>query len=349
MSTYEILHQEKILTLKKKIALLGGLEKYKDNFQELISSHCLEKDNKQNIGVNISRIEKLYKNELKIEYLLWNIDCRQRRACLRNIFYNGSEAIIVFICETKLDQIPQYFNEIQTQIQNINIIFCIVLEKTKKTTFIKEQFKNREISSLIENFNFQINSIDKVSSMINQISSIFLNKMREGIVENVYIIDFIQRSSLFPKIHVTDECDDYFEPQSYNLKVKQIINPKKLVNYILKLDFEIELDSLNWLKVRNKIFGTFSIFIKNGNVYYYPEICENCKDRKCPTKKKVPFFICIEADSKSWTNIEEFNQPELLLISKVLALKEGNEKTLPFSILKQILTLNQCNKKTNGK
>lgn len=349
MSTYEILQQEKILTLKKKIALLGGLEKYKDYFQEFVSSNCLEIDNKQNIGVNISRIDKLYKNELKIEYLLWNIDCGQRRACLRNVFYNGTEAFIIFISETKLDQIPQYFNEIQTQIQNINIIFCIVLEKTKKNTLFKDHFKNREINSLIENNKFQINSIDEVSSIINQTSSIVLNKMKGKEVDNVYIIDFIQRSLLFPKSYLADECNDYYEPPSYDLQVKQIINTEKLVNFILKLDFEIELDSVNWVKVRNKVFGTFSIFLKNGNVYYYPDICENCKDKKCSNKKEAPYFICIEAGSKTWTNIEGFNQPELLLISKVLALKEGNEETLPPSILKQIYNLNQCKKKQYGK
>ncbi len=349
MSTYEILHQEKFLTLKKKIALLGGLEKYKDNFQELISSNCLEIDNKRNIGVNISRIDKLYKNELKIEYFLWNIDCGQRGACLRNIFYSGSEAFIIFISETKLNQIPLYFNEIHTQIQNINIIFCVVLEKTKKNTLLNVHFKNEEINSLIENNKFQINSIEQVSAMINQMSSIFLNKMKDREVENVYIIDFIQESLLFPKSYITDECNDYFESQSYDLQVKQIINTEKLVNFILKLDFEIELDSNKWIKVRNEAFGKFSIFIKNGNVYYYPEICENCKDKKCSNKKNAPYFICIEANSKSWTNIEGFNQPELFLISKVLALKEGNESTLPLSILIQILNLNQCKKKHYGK
>ena len=228
MSTYEILHQEKNLTLKKKIALLGGFEKYKDYFQEFISSNCLEIDNKQNIGVNISRIDKLYKNELKIEYLLWNIDCGQRRACLRNIFYNGSEAVIIFISETKLDQIPQYFNEIQTQIQNVNVIFCVILENSKKYILLNNYFKNEELNSLIEKFKFQINSVDKSTSIIHQMSSIFLKKMKHREVENVYIIDFIQRSSLFPKSYITDECNDYFEPQSNDSKVKQIINTEKL-------------------------------------------------------------------------------------------------------------------------
>lgn len=345
MSTYEILHKEQTFTLKKKIALLGGFEKYKDIFQEFISSSCLEIENKQNIGVNISKIDKLYKDEPKIEYLLWNIDCGQRRACLRNIFYSGSEAVIIFISESKLDQIPQYFNEIQTQLQNVNILFCVILENSKKNTLLNNYFKNEELNSLIENYKFQINSIDKPISIIHQISSNFLDKMEHREVNNVYIIDFIQKSSLLPKLYITDECNDYFEPQSNDSKVKQIINTEKLVKFILKLDFDVELDHFNWVKVRNKIFGTFSIFIKDGNVYYSPIICENCKNRKCSNKKDSPYFICIEADSKSWTNIEEFKQPELLFISKVIALKEGNENTLPSSILKQILNRNQCKKK----
>ena len=85
--------------LKKKICLLGGTELYKNEFQKKISSNCLPIENKENIGVNISRIEYFYqltKKYQKFEFLLWNIDCRQRRSFLRTIFYNGAEAMVIF-------------------------------------------------------------------------------------------------------------------------------------------------------------------------------------------------------------------------------------------------------------
>jgi hypothetical protein len=59
--------------------------------------------------------------------------------------------------------------------------------------------------------------------------------------------------------------------------------------------------------------------------------------------KKAPFFICIEAEeSTGWSNINGFEQNELLIITKILALLEGNEKNLPKSVVRQIKKLNMC-------
>ena len=101
---------------KKKICLLGSLEDIKDEFQEKSSDSCLPFDNKLNIGVNISRADFLYKNDVKFDYFLWNIDCDQEKAFLRTTFYPGAEAIIIFVSENNVQQIYHYFNEIKLQV-----------------------------------------------------------------------------------------------------------------------------------------------------------------------------------------------------------------------------------------
>ncbi len=104
------------------------------------------------------------------------------------------------------------------------------------------------------------------------------------------------------------------------------------------------------IKINNKNFGTFSLYIKNGKVYYFPEICEKCKAKKCSKFNNIPYFICIEAgESTGWTNIKGFNKNELLILAKIIALKEGNEKNIPSSILNQIKKINQCGRRKKQK
>lgn len=333
------------LILKKKVCLLGGTENFKDEFQKEASLNSLSIENKQNIGVNISKINFSHKNNERFEFLLWNIDCRQQRAYLRTIFYNGAEAIIIFISENKVNQILQYFNEIQSRIPSVTIIFCIILEQFSKETIIKRHFKNEEFEIMIESNDIQINEISEPSDILGQICSVALKRTKHKELDNVYIIDFIPSNLLFVHSDVNDECNDYYEPETRNTEITQIINTEQLIQYILKLNLDVHFESTNWLKIKNKKLGTFSIYIKNGNVYYYPKICEKCNAKKCMKLKKAPFFICIESgESIGWTNINGFDQNELLILTKILALKEGNENNFPRSILKQIKNLNRCEK-----
>ncbi len=335
--------------LKKKICLLGGTELYKNEFQKKISSNCLPLENKENIGVNISRIEYFYqltKKHQKFEFLLWNIDCRQRRSFLRTIFYNGAEVMLVFISDTKIEQIYHYFSEIRLRMPAITIIFCVILEKFSKEEIINAQFENEDFRFLVKNNNIQINEISEPFEILDQICSICLNKIKNKEIENCYIINLIPLQSLLNHSGVKDNCNDYYEPQPHDEKIKKKINTNALTNFLSKIGIKVEDKSQNWIRIKNKNFGTFSIYLKNGNVYYFPIVCEKCKDKKCLTYKKAPFFICIEAESGShgWSNIKGFNQDELLILSKIFAILEGNEKTLPKSVLKQIKRVNICNK-----
>ncbi|MFX0002609.1 MAG: hypothetical protein ACFE9J_03920 [Candidatus Hermodarchaeota archaeon] len=344
MSSLETPLQEKFV-LKKKLCVLGGMENFKDEFQKKLSSNSLSIQNKRNIGVNISKIDYFFKSNEKFEFLLWNIDCRQPRSYLRTIFYNGAEAIIIFISETKVAQILQYFKEIHPRVSSITVVFCIILEKYTKDEIINKYFKKDDFNSLIISNNIQINEIFEDLEILNQICYISLKRTKYKELENTYFIDFIPLALLFDDDEIADVCNDYYEPETRNDKINVSINTEKLNKYILKLKLNVNFESENWIKIKNKKFGLFSIYLKNGNVYYYPKVCEKCKVHNCPKLKKSPFFICIESgESKGWTNIKGFKQPELLILTKIFALMDGNENILPRSVLKQIQSISVCEK-----
>jgi hypothetical protein len=328
---------------KKKICILGGVETYKDEFQKTLSSKSLPIENKQNIGVNISKIDYSFKKYEKFEFLLWNIDCRQFRAYLRPTFYNGAEAIIIFVSENKVEQILQYSNEIEDRLSSITLIFCIILEKFTRNDINSKYFNNEEFISLIKKNDIQNKEISKSSDILNQICSSSLKRNGFKEYENTYFIDFIPLKLLFSHSKIKDECNEYFEPENRQINIIKSIDTKKLVKYILKLNLDVNFESSNWVTLRNKTLGKFSIYLKNGNVYYFPKICEKCKDTKCPKHKKAPYFVCIEAgDTTGWTNIKELKEPELLILTKIFVLLEGNETNLPRSILSQIKNINIC-------
>jgi len=330
---------------KKKIAILGGMEIYKDELQKRLSSNCLPIENKQNIGVNISKIDFIFKLNNKFEFLLWNIDCRQQRAFLRTVFYTGADAIIILISETKIIQIIQYLNEIQSRLPEVTLIFCVILEKISKHEIIELYFKNEEYVNLLEINNIEINEITDPIEILNQISQISMTKVYEKKSENNFIIDFIPHNLLFRNSIIHDHCNDYYEPESTRIKRSKKIDTELLIKYIQESTLGVQYEPLNWIKIKNEIFGTFSLYLKNGNVYYFPKLCENCKDKKCMKFRKAPYYICIEArDSLGWTNINGFSQNELLILAKIFALKEGNDTNLPKSIIKQIKKLNKCEK-----
>lgn len=332
---------------KKKVCILGGYENYKDEFQKTISSDCLPIENKQNLGVNISKIDYFYNLDQKFEYLLWNIDCSQNRAFLRSTFYSGADAVIIFVSEEKVTQIKQYFDEIQSMSPDISLIFCVILENFSKNHIINTYFNTGEFNSIKLVNRIKTHEIFNQSEMFQQISSMVLKRIETKELENEIVINFIHLDSLFRHSIKIDECNDYYEPDTHALNPNQkLINTKILKNYIQNLDIEFEHEELNWIKITNKNFGSFSLDLENGNVFYHPEICEKCKDKRCLKIEKKSHFICIEeGDYSGWTNIKGFNQNELLILAKIIALKEGNGKNLPRSVLKQIKNLNHCDKK----
>ena len=348
MNAYEVLEPIEH-RFKKKLCLIGNLENYKNEFQKLISSSSLPINNKENIGVNISRIDYSLESDdkyEKFEYLLWNVDCRQRRSFIRTIFYNGAEAILVFISETRIEQILLYFEELRQHLPIVNVIFCIILDKFSIREIIENYFENEPYKTLIKDNNIKVNEISDSNDILKQISLLFLNRLKNRELNNIYLINLIPIESLFGQLDISDTCYDYYEPETHDIIIKRQINIEILNKYLTKIGINISDKSHTWVQIKNKSFGTFTIYLKNGYVYYFPKICEDCKDKNCITFKKAPYFICIEAKSGSlgWSNIRGFKQNELLILSKIFALQEGNESNLPKSVLKQIRIINTCKK-----
>jgi hypothetical protein len=323
---------------KIKICLIGGYENYKNQFQKFVSSHKLPFDNKTSIGVNISKIDFNY-NSNSFGFYLWNIDCDQRYSFLRTTYYHGAEAIIVFISESKLEQIRSYLDEIKLRLPIITIIFCIILEKSNKNDIIEKYFKKKNFDSLIKSNNIRIRKLSTPSELFELICSFYVEK-RENCKENDnFMISFIPVESFIRQKDIKDECNNYYEPiNTIDINQNCRINTDLILEYLSELGFQFEDDPLDYLKIKNENFGTFSISLKSGKVKLLPIICQKCRKKKC-NKFDKEFYVCIEQKTKGWTTDNGLSQAELLLLSKILALESGK---LPLSVLKQIAKINTC-------
>ncbi len=329
---------------KYKVCLIGGQEIFKNEFQEKMSSLSLSVENKTNIGVNISKITSYSTSNESLEIFLWNIDCSRNFASFRTVFYRGSEAIIVFISETKVEQIQQYLNEIKLRMPLITIIFCVILDKFTKEEVVDVYFKDHNFRTMLESNDIKINSISDPFEMIDQITSNLIYKINTKQIDDHFIIDFMQKDDLFNQ-DLHDNCCNYHEPPFNENSKHKRNNAKLLKDYLCELGFLFDRGcNGDWIKFRNDKIGTFSIFLRNGAVYLIPKTCEMCSDEKrlsCPKFQNAPYFICIEAETKGWSNIHGLEQSELLLLSKILALKAG---LLPKDVVKQIKRINKCEK-----
>ncbi len=327
---------------KLKTCLLGGFENFKNEFQQKMSADILPIENiKRNMGVNISKL-RLTHDSGAFEIYLWNIECQSKWAFLRTSYYLGAESIVVLLSEIKFEQIFQYFNEIKLRMPVITIIFCVILENCTYEDLANAYLKDKRFKSLIEANQIKLEKVTEPLDIFNQISSSFLKKFKTRELVDNFFIDFISKNDLLKTDSITDHCSDYIEPEASLLKFNPHyrINTELLYQYLNELGVSSSVSDSNWIKIQNEDFGTFSIFLKNGRVYYAPKKCGSCKkNKKCLKYKKAPHFICIEAKSLGWSNIEGLNQEELLIISKIFALKSGR---LPDAVIKQIHKIDRC-------
>jgi hypothetical protein len=326
---------------KKKVCLLGGLEEIKNQFQDYLSSSTLSMENKRNIGVNISKVD-LFSQNHNFEYFLWNINCSREKAFLRTTFYTGAEACIVLISENKVEQIIRYFHEIKTRIPIVTIIFCVVLNDKTAEEVQEAYFNSANFTDLIRTEQFRINIITHAREIFAQISDFFLKKVESNCYDDNFVVDFISIDKLSEKKNLNYDCDDYYEPTQGISHERCRINTKALKHYLQNLNIEYEQMQEDWINIYNPNYGTFSIFLRNGNVYYTPKMCENCKDKKCMKRRRTENFICIEARTEGWSNIIDLGQKELLLLSKILILKHASEESIPLSIIEQINKYREC-------
>jgi len=327
---------------KKKVCLLGGVEEIKNEFQNILSTSSLSMENKNNIGVNISKVDFLTQNQ-NFEFFLWNINCSQEKAFLRSTFYNGSEAVIVLISEDCIEQVLQYLQELKTRIPIITVIFCVILNNKTEEEIKKAYFNSEDFKKVISEEEFKIERFSNAKEIFGQISSLFLRKVKYDQYNDHFIIGFMSLENLIGDKTIEYDCHDYYEPTESSVTSCRI-DVEILKQYLDKLRIDYEEIRPEWIKIYNKNFGTFSIFLRNGNVYYIPKNCEKCKDKKCFKKREMENYICIEARTKGWSNIEGLNQKELLVLSKILTLKYSDENSLPLSILEQINKYKECYK-----
>ena len=329
---------------KSKICLLGGQETYKDEFQKINSCASLALQNKANIGVNISRINYNYEPATNFLIYLWNINCDEPWASYRTSFYSGTEAAIVLISENDLEQIIDYFNELQSRLPIITVVFCVILEEHKKEQIAEILYSDPVFESFLQDNNVSIDKAHKVEDIFRQLSLAYLNKRDECYNCDKYIISLIQAKDLFPQCPKKDNCNHYYAPKNESLTIlkNRRINVEILRDYLKTFNITTEKPYSECLKIVSPLYGTFSIFLRNGRVYLTPKICESCKikrKKKCTKYQRNPYFVCIKAKNEGWSNISGVEQPELLVLSKILALQQNK---LPKDVIKQIQKINTC-------
>jgi hypothetical protein len=330
------------LFFKKKVLLLGGQEDIKDTFQENISINTLSMKNKNTIGVNISRVDIL-SNHNHFEYFLWNINCTLNKAFLRTIFYQGAEAAIVFISEDKVEQIQQYYKEIVARLPVITIIFCILYQHNTIGEIKEAYFSTPSFKKLLHEKDFIIHQIQSPTKMFDQVGSSFLEKIQTNELYDNFIIDFIPLKSVIENEQDNYVWEDYFEARQNNPHYERRINTEKIKMYLKKLQTGVEWRDSDWVHIPNRSYGgNFSVFLRNGNVYFVPKKCLICNKKDCYRKNWLNNYVCIEAKTEGWSNITGLKQKELLLLSKILLLKNADTNSLPESISNQIKKYCMC-------
>ncbi len=325
---------------KKKICLIGGLEHIKDKFQEKVSDRSLSLDNKKTIGVNISK----FTDHQHFDYFLWNIYCGIEKSFIRSTYYSGAEAVIVLISEDNVEQILQYYREIVTRLPVITIIFCIVLKYKTIPEITSAYFNTKSFNTLFRSQRFRIHEIEQPDQIFSQIRSAFLEDITNGEFNDNFIINFISLEKIVEngRGEIPYICDKYVEPAYDQSTSSRRLNTDILKYYLTKLALPFEFIDSDWIVINNETFGDFSIFLRNGEVYLTPHQCLKCEEKDCPKKKRTRNFICIQAETKGWSNVRGLYQKELLVLSKIITLKNANKHNLPKSILSQIENILPC-------
>lgn len=329
---------------KKKILLLGGLEQVKDKFQKEVSNTSLSLNNKTTIGVNISKVS--YSRDL--DYYLWNVSCELGKTFVRPMYYTGAEAVIIFISEDNIEQILQYYKEIISRLPVITLIFCIIVNNKSVREIKDAYFKTEKFANLFREKDFKVNTISDIEQIFSQISACFSTNLKEGKFSDNFIIDFIPLKSIVKSgNNVQYSCEEYIEPSEMATSPNRRLNTSILRTYLKQLPIQYKEEDSDWIIIKNKVFGKFSIFLRNGDVYFTPKNCLDCKNFTCRRKNRVNNFICIEANGEGWSNVRGICQRELLVLSKILFLNDAEENSLPKPILRQIRRMETCLKDKN--
>jgi GTPase SAR1 family protein len=321
---------------KLKMSLLGPEEGFKSSFRNRISTGSLSNHNKGIIGVTLSGL-KIEPARLppppaaNISVSVWDIDCSARFAIFRVQYYRGSETIIVLLDENTMDQAELYCTEILQYNPSISIALVVLYEGENFTdasnTFHESKFKR-----------FERIYIKQPQEMIDWALEKFYQKLKKNLRQDNFAIFFLPKNVL---LGLTPSIPKY---QDYTCPVEQFddLNPQRRLNFdhleklVTKLGFPVRGEITT---ITNK-HGEFRVSLREGNTQFTPRKCLFCR-QKCHQQES----ICIVASSKGFSSNPEIAQAELLVVSKILALQDGD---LPDHVLKQIIRLNKCPVRSNS-
>jgi hypothetical protein len=223
------------------------------------------------------------------------------------------------------------------------LIFCIIVNNKNVAEIKDTYFKAEEFTNLVMEKDFNVSRISDPEEIFSQISACLSKNLEEGKFNDNFVIDFIPLKEIVKSgNNIQYSCGEYIEPDDTASSPNRRLNTPILRSYLEKLPIQFEEETADWITVKNGDFGKFSIFLRNGDVYFTPAHCLDCKKDSCRRKNRINNFICIEANGEGWSNIRGVCQKELLVLSKILFLKDADENSLPKPILRQIRRLEIC-------
>jgi hypothetical protein len=201
--------------------------------------------------------------------------------------------------------------------------------------FIAEKFYEKHNKKIKRDY-YAVHFIDSISLPVSETtnSSMISSTPPPSLYKNNEIHSNILINSIPDPINLQIPLQ-YCEPN----ELLDEFNPRRRINQ--EILFPI-LQSLEIDQYLEKDFffydtpsGLFKINLRDGNVYFNPNICRKCY-RSC---KKKDQYICIVAICRGYSNQPDIRQDELVVLSKILAIVDHQ---LPIEVQQQIFRLNSC-------
>jgi len=321
---------------KLKMSLLGPEEGFKTSFRNRISTGSLSNHNKGIIGVTLSgmkiELAQLTPHPAANIYVsLWDLDCSARFSMFRIQYYRGSETFLVLLDENTLDQAELYCTEILQYNPSISIGLVVLYEGENFTdasnTFRESTFKR-----------FEKFYIKQPQETIDWALEKFYQKIKNNLRQDNFAIFFLPKNVLLGLTPPIPKYQDYTCPVEHldDLNPQRRLNFDQIEKLVTKLGFPVRGE---FTTITNK-YGAFKVSLREGNTQFTPKMCLFCR-QKCHQQE----YICIVASSKGFSSNPEIAQAELLVVSKILALQDGD---LPDHVLNQIIRLNKCPVRSNS-
>jgi hypothetical protein len=284
-----------------KVLVVGPREEVKDRF--LLSmgpdSYFLECF-KSIVGVSL-QVNVVSVRGKVVRVQIWDVYDSPPFKAMFHHYSRGAYGAIVLLTERVEREAPKYIEEIYKYCGEIPVLVIIVDEKDPqeialeyRDSFIEDSAKSLEILS----------------------ERIFDRK-----VEPVYLR--LSYSALPPYSQLLSRR------RLENLTTIPLNVP--VVKEILEaMGFKAKNDEI----ILKNEKATFTVDLRNGEVYAEPAQCENC-DRDCVKKEKV----CMVLATSGWSSSPDISQADLLLISKIYAIA-NNE--IPPEVQEKINEILKC-------